>query len=111
MENSPIFFADKINTPVLILHNDNDSAVPWYQGIEFFMAMRRLNKPAWMLNYNNEPHWPLKLPNRKDFQKRMQQFFDYYLMDEPLPEWMKNGVPAIKKNMETGFEPATDSKN
>lgn len=108
LENSPLFFADKINTPTLILHNDNDGAVPWYQGIEFFMALRRLSKPAWMLNYNNEPHWPLKLPNRKDFQKRLQQFFDHYLMDAPMPVWMDEGIPAIKKELERGYEPAVD---
>ncbi len=106
IENSPIFTADKIKTPVLILHNDEDGAVPWYQGIEFYMAMRRLNKPAWMLNYNEEPHWPLKLPNRKDFQKRMQQFFDHYLLGAPMPVWMDAGVPALEKETNRGYEPA-----
>ncbi len=109
IENSPIFTADKIKTPVLILHNDQDSAVPWYQGIEFYMAMRRLNKPAWMLNYNEEPHWPLKLPNRKDFQKRMQQFFDHYLLGSPMPVWMDTGVPALEKETNMGYE-AVDKK-
>ena len=104
LENSPIFSADKINTPVLILHNDNDGAVPWYQGIEFFVALRRLNKPAWMLNYNGEPHWPLKLQNRIDFQSRMSQFFDHYLQAAPQPEWMKRGVPAIEKGIRQGLE-------
>jgi dipeptidyl aminopeptidase/acylaminoacyl peptidase len=104
MENSPVFSADKINTPVLILHNDKDGAVPWYQGIEFYGAMRRLNKPAWLLNYNDEPHWPLKLQNRIDFQKRMQQFFDHYLKDAPMPRWMVRGVPAMEKAILQGFE-------
>ncbi|PHN07135.1 S9 family peptidase [Flavilitoribacter nigricans] len=103
LENSPIFSVDKINTPVLIMHNDEDGAVPWYQGIEFFTAMRRLDKKAWMLNYNGEPHWPLKLANRKDFQKRMSQYFDYYLLDGPLPSWMERGVPAIEKGILQGY--------
>ena len=34
-ENSPIYNIDKINTPLLIMHNDADGHVPWYQGIEF----------------------------------------------------------------------------
>lgn len=34
-ENSPIFKADKVETPLLIMHNDKDGAVPWYQGIEY----------------------------------------------------------------------------
>ncbi|MEM1321213.1 MAG: prolyl oligopeptidase family serine peptidase [Bacteroidota bacterium] len=104
LENSPLFFADKIETPVLILHNDKDGAVPWYQGIEFFVALRRLGKPAWLLNYNDEPHWPVKRQNRMDFNQRMQQFFDHYLKDETAPEWMKRGVPAIEKGIKQGLE-------
>jgi dipeptidyl aminopeptidase/acylaminoacyl peptidase len=104
MENSPIFNADKINTPALILHNDKDGAVPWYQGIEFYSAMRRMNKPAWLLNYNDEPHWPVKLQNRIDYQIRMQQYFDYYLKDAAKPKWMQNGVPAIEKGINQGYD-------
>ena len=104
LENSPLFFLDKVNTPVLIMHNDEDGAVPWYQGIEYFVGLRRLGKPAWMLNYNGEPHWPVKLQNRKDFQERMAQFFDHYLKDEPMPLWMERGVPAIEKGILQGLE-------
>jgi dipeptidyl aminopeptidase/acylaminoacyl peptidase len=104
LENSPIFNTDKVNTPVLILHNDKDGAVPWYQGIEYFVALRRLGKPAWMLNYNGEPHWPVKRQNRVDFQTRMMQFFDHYLMDAPKPKWMKEGVSAINKGINQGLE-------
>lgn len=103
LENSPIFTMDKVNTPVLILHNDKDGAVPWYQGIEMFTALRRLNKPAWLLNYNDEPHWPVKLQNRRDFQRRMQQFFDYYLLDAPMPSWMERGIPAVEKGVTRGY--------
>ncbi|WP_170067692.1 S9 family peptidase [Neolewinella xylanilytica] len=104
IENSPLFFTDKINTPILILHNDEDSAVPWYQGIEWFTALRRLGKPAWMLNYRGEPHWPVKPPNRADFQTRMAQFFDYYLLDAPLPRWMKEGVSPLQRGIEQNLE-------
>ena len=104
LENSPLFTLDKVNTPVLIMHNDSDGHVPWYQGIEYFTALRRLGKPAWMLNYNGEPHWPLKLQNRKDFQLRMSQFFDYYLLEKPKPVWMERGVPALEKGILQGLE-------
>ncbi len=104
LENSPIFSVDKVQTPVLILHNDKDGAVPWYQGIEFFGALRRLDKPVWMLNYNDEPHWPVKLQNRIDYQIRMQQYFDYYLKDAPMPRWMQRGVPAMEKGILQGLE-------
>jgi len=104
IENSPIFAIDKINTPLLIMHNDEDGHVPWYQGIEFFTALRRLGKPSWLLNYNGEPHWPLKMQNRKDFNIRMAQFFDYYLKDTAKPTWMHRGVPAIEKGIKQGYE-------
>ncbi|MDP3313389.1 S9 family peptidase [Lutibacter sp.] len=104
VENSPIFNIDKINTPLLIMHNDADGHVPWYQGIEFFTALRRLGKPSWFLNYNDEPHWPLKFQNRKDFNIRMAQFFDHFLKAAPKPIWMQSGVPAIEKGINQGLE-------
>jgi len=104
IENSPIFNIDKINTPLLIMHNDADGHVPWYQGIEFFVSLRRLGKPSWFLNYNGEPHWPLKLQNRKDFSIRMAQFFDYYLKGASKPVWMEKGVPAMEKGINQGYE-------
>ena len=109
MENSPLFFADKVETPLLMMHNDNDGAVPWYQGIEFFVALRRLGKRAWMLNYNGESHGLTKWHNKKDWAVRMQQFFDHYLMDAPAPEWLAHGVPAIKKGKTLGLELVEDS--
>jgi dipeptidyl aminopeptidase/acylaminoacyl peptidase len=83
----------------LILHNDKDGAVPWYQGIEYFTGLRRLGKPAWLLNYNDEPHWPLKWQNRLDFNVRMQEYFDFYLKGAKEPDWMKNSSPALEKGI------------
>lgn len=105
IENSPLFFVPQIKTPLLIMHNDNDGAVPWYQGIELFTAMRRLNKPAWMLTYNNEEH-NLKADswaNRMDLTIRMKEFFDHFLKGEAEPSWMQNGIPAIRKGKELGY--------
>ena len=104
IENSPVFWADKIDTPVLMLHNDEDGAVPWYQGIEFFVALRRLSKPVWMLNYNGEAHGLRKYQNRKDWAVRMQQFFDHYLQDAPPPVWLAEGVPAVEKGRTLGLD-------
>lgn len=104
IENSPLFNLHKVETPVLLLHNDKDGAVPFEQGIELFTGLRRLQKPTWLLNYNEEPHWPVKLPNRIDFQTRMQQFFDHYLLGEPQPRWMKNGIPPVEKDLPSGLK-------
>ena len=96
-ENSPLFHIPKIKTPLLIMSNDNDGAVPWYQGIEMFTGMKRLGKPCWMLNYNGDKHNLMKEANRMDLSIRMRQFFDYYLQDAPAPEWLIEGIPAIEK--------------
>ena len=104
MLNSPLFFAPRVQTPLLIMHNDKDNAVPWYQGIELFTALRRLNKPVWMLTYNGAPHNLHRRADEKDLTRRMQQFFDYYLKGAPEPKWMKKGIPAIEKGKDFGFE-------
>ncbi len=104
LENSPLFRLPDVKTPLLIMHNDGDGAVPWYQGIELFVGLRRLGKPAWLLNYNGEKHNLEQRQNRKDLSRRMQQFFDHYLMGTPEPSWMKQGVPAMQKGKSWGFE-------
>lgn len=105
IENSPIFQAPNVKTPLLIMANDNDGAVPWYQGIEYFMALYRLGKPVWMLNYNGmehnleEKYWA----NRVDLSTRMFGFFNHYLKGMPAPEWMTKGIPAIEKGEKLGY--------
>ena len=106
IENSPVFFAPNVKTPVLIMHNDADGAVPWYQGIEFFMSLRRLGKPAWLLEYNNEAHNLKERRNCKDLSIRLQQFFDHYLQGAPEPAWMKSGIPYERKGSYFGYEAA-----
>lgn len=97
IENSALFYLDRVTTPVLFMANDNDGAVPWYQGIEFFVAMRRLGKEAYMLNYNGEEHNPRKYANQKDIDRRMQEFFAAKLLGAPAPEWMTRGIPFLEK--------------
>ncbi len=103
IKNSPLFELNKVKTPIVIMSNDADDAVPWYQGIEMFTAMRRLSKPIWMLVYNNEAHNLVERKNRKDIQIREQQFFDHYLKGAPMPIWMSKGVPAIMKGRDLGL--------
>jgi dipeptidyl aminopeptidase/acylaminoacyl peptidase len=100
LENSPVFMADRVQTPLLMIHNDQDDAVPWYQGVEYFLALRRLEKEVYLLNYNGQPH---NLTNRaaaRDFSVRMFQFFEHHLKGKPAPEWMTKGVPFIDREKE-----------
>ena len=104
IENSPLFHAKNVSTPLLIMHNDKDGAVPWYQGIEYFTALRRLGKPVWMLQYNDEDHNLVERRNRKDLSIRLSQFFDHFLKGAPAPVWIKEGVPATKKGIDWGLD-------
>ena len=98
LENSPLFAADRVETPLLMMHNDADDAVPWTQGIEFYLALRRNGKETYLFNYNGEPHNLRRRANQKDFTIRMKQFFDYYLMSAPKPDWMERGIPYLERN-------------
>jgi len=103
IENSPLFHLPKVKTPLLIMHNDEDGAVPWYQSIEMYTGMRRLQKPVWLLNYNGDDHNLMKNANRFDLSIRMRQFFDHYLMGQEAPVWLKEGIPAVKKGKDLGY--------
>lgn len=107
LENSPVFHIDQVSTPLLLLHNDADDAVPWYQGIEMFLALRRLGKEAYMFTYNGEPHGIRKRANQKDYARRLLDFFDHQLKNAPKPQWMVEGRPYLDKEP----APATESPN
>ena len=104
IENSPLFHLPNVSTPVVIMSNDEDGAVPWYQGIELFTALRRLGKPVWLLNYNGEAHNLVQRQNRKDIQRRQLQFFDHFLKGKPAAPWIDRGVPATLKGIDWGFD-------
>jgi len=104
LKNSPLFHLPKNKTPLVVMHNDADGAVPWYQGIELFTAMRRLGQPVWLLQYNNEAHNLVERRNRKDIQIREQQFFDWFLKGEKPAKWLTEGVPATMKGRDYGLE-------
>lgn len=101
LANSPVFHIPKVKTPLLILHNDQDDAVPWYQGIELYLSLRRNGKEAYLFNYNGEKHGLRRRVNQKDWSVRMQQFFDHHLKGAPKPAWMENGIPYVERD--TGF--------
>jgi dipeptidyl aminopeptidase/acylaminoacyl peptidase len=97
LENSPIFWVERIKTPYLTIHNDEDDAVPWYQGIEFFSALRHLGKEAYMFNFNGEKHGLRERENQKYWTVHLDEFFDHFLLGKPKPEWMEKGVPYLER--------------
>jgi dipeptidyl aminopeptidase/acylaminoacyl peptidase len=114
IENSPIFWVEKVQTPYLTMHNDEDGAVPWYQGIEFFSALRRLGKEAYLFNYNGEKHGLTQRDTQKHFTVHMAEFFDHYLLGQPRPEWMDKGVRYLDRgtrDLSTIYRKGTEDKN
>jgi dipeptidyl aminopeptidase/acylaminoacyl peptidase len=97
IENSPIFWIEKVQTPYLTIANDEDDAVPWYQGIEFFTAMRRLGKEAYMFVFNGEKHGLRDRDHQKYWTVHLDEFFDHFLLGKPRPEWMSKGVPYLER--------------
>jgi dipeptidyl aminopeptidase/acylaminoacyl peptidase len=93
--NSPVYHIKKVQTPLLLLHNDKDGAVDYTQGIEYYNGLRRLNKPVVMITYRGENHGISKLPNRKDYAVRMMEYFDYMLKDKPAPDWWSKGINRL----------------
>ncbi|HHS12149.1 MAG TPA: S9 family peptidase [bacterium] len=93
IENSPVFFAKEIQTPMLIMSGDEDEAVPWYQSIELYLAMRRLEKDCIFLQYRKEPHHPQKYANKLDYSIRMKEYLDHYCKGAPAPDWIRDGIP------------------
>jgi dipeptidyl aminopeptidase/acylaminoacyl peptidase len=63
---SPVLFADKVKTPLLILHGAADRRIPTYQGLEFFQALAAHGATVKMVTYPDSPHFPVLWQQRLD---------------------------------------------
>ncbi|HMS01782.1 MAG TPA: prolyl oligopeptidase family serine peptidase, partial [Gemmatimonadaceae bacterium] len=94
--NSPNRYADKVNTPLIILHNDRDGAVDYNQGITFYNTLRQLDKDVILLEYQGENHGLSQLKNRRDYTIRLMEWWDTHLKGQPAPEWIDKGIPRLE---------------
>ena len=81
IENSPAFYLDRINTPLLVMHGDEDVTVPSFLGDQIFVGLRRLGKDVEYAKYRGEGHLPLLWghDNQLDFSSRVIEWFDRWL--------------------------------
>jgi dipeptidyl aminopeptidase/acylaminoacyl peptidase len=81
IENSPIFYLDRVSTPLLIVHGAEDTGVSSFLGDQLFIALQRLGKRVEYAKYQGEGHSPAdwSYPNQLDLCKRMIAWFDSYL--------------------------------
>jgi dipeptidyl aminopeptidase/acylaminoacyl peptidase len=89
VQSSPVFFAPSVRAPLLILHNEGDDTVPFSQAVEWYLALRRNEKEAWLINYGQEGHELAGYANQLDWERRMQEFLDHFLRGSPRPQWMQ----------------------
>jgi dienelactone hydrolase len=94
--NSPNRYADRVKTPLVILHDDKDGAVDFNQGITFYNTLRQLNKDVILLEYVGENHGLAQWKNKRDYSQRLMEYWDAYLKGQPAPEWLKSGIPRLK---------------
>jgi dipeptidyl aminopeptidase/acylaminoacyl peptidase len=85
IRNSPIFHADRIETPLMIVQGDKDLAVPIEQGAEMFSAMKRQNKRAEFVRYWGEDHTFSSPENERDEWMRIYEWFDEFLKGPQTP--------------------------
>jgi dipeptidyl aminopeptidase/acylaminoacyl peptidase len=98
IEGSPILFADKLQTPLLLMHNPEDGAVPFEESKSFFILLRSLKKRVWLISYKGENHTISNEENLFDYYHKIAGFLDHYLRGKPMPNWMNQYIGDKKCN-------------
>ncbi|WP_166437133.1 S9 family peptidase [Niastella caeni] len=102
MDHTAVLHIDKAISPLLIFQNKKDNAL--LSSVQMYIALRRLAKPAWWLQYDDEGHTISKVKDLRDFTIRYTQFFDHFLKSAPAPRWMTEGIPYRLKGIESRYE-------
>jgi dipeptidyl aminopeptidase/acylaminoacyl peptidase len=93
--NSPVFHVERLRTPLLVSHGDEDGAVDFNQGVEYYNAARRAGKDFVLLVYEGENHGNAQKANQIDYHTRINEWFGHYLKGEPDPGWIGDGVSFL----------------
>lgn len=91
VDQSPLFAADKINTPILLCHGTDDTNVPVGESIQMFAALKILGKPVELLTFADEDHGIMNYTRRKQWLKSHLAWFARWLKDEP--DWWNTLYP------------------
>jgi len=91
---SPLFNADKIHTPLLLLHGSLDDNVPVGESIQMYNALRILGRPVEFIMVEGEKHGITDYKRRAKWAKTMQAWFAKWLKEQP--EWWEELYPERK---------------
>ncbi len=91
VEHSPIYSADRITTPLLLLHGDSDTNVPPGESHTMFTALRLLGREVEMVEFPGEDHWILDREKRYVWWDTILAWYDRWLKDEP--QWWQQLYP------------------
>jgi len=85
IENSPYFYLNRVQTPLLVIHGAADTRVPAWLGDQIFVGLRRLGKEVTYVKYKGEGHSPYywSFPNQLDYCNWIIKWFNKYLKGEP----------------------------
>ena len=93
LKRSPIYWVDRAETPLLIMHGAEDTRVHPAQSLELYrhLKVRKPNVPVRLVYYPGEGHGNTQASSRFDYSHRMLRWFDTYLMSgdasAEIPEW------------------------
>ncbi|WP_304612143.1 S9 family peptidase [Paramuribaculum intestinale] len=93
VDQSPLFRADKIHTPLLFLHGDKDVNVPVGESIQMFTALKLLGRPTAFVAVKDQDHHILDYDKRRRWQDTIFAWFARWLQDDP--EWWDTLYPAV----------------
>lgn len=79
IENSPFFYLDRIQTPLLIVHGNEDTVTAPFLADEIFVGLRRLGKEVVYAKYDGEGHGLRNYANQLDYWRRAIAWFDKHL--------------------------------
>lgn len=87
-KNNPLYYADKVQAPVLLWTGTGDKNVNPEQTRSFYNALRKYRKTVVALFYKDEQHSLMGYEQRKDLTVRMIEWFDYFLYDKKNVDWI-----------------------